>query len=815
MIVPWVVFPLLLVVLCFGCGLLLEACVGRALPGALLGPAGFVVVVVVAGILTSRGETASLATPAVVGLALAGAALRSPWLLDRSGAADGAAWTRRRPDGWALSAAVGVFAVYAAPVVLSGAPTFLGYIKLDDTATWMAFVDRVMDHGRDLSGLEPSSYEATLSVNLPGGYPLGAFLPLGVGTQLTGTDVAWLVQPYMATMAALLSLCLYRIARPLLDSRPLRALVAFGAAQSALLYAYSLWGGIKEVAAALAIATLAALAPIGIERAPAVPTAAAAVIAARRLDWRAILPAAVATTALLTMVGSGGIVWIAPILGLLALALWRSRGWRALALRAAPLLLGVALLGVPALFAAGVFSPTQGGLTNASELGNLVGPLNVAQLVGIWPTGDFRFDPVNGPLATFLIVLALIAALAGVWLCLRRRAWEPLLYAAGALLGSLAVFLYASPWVGAKALASGSPALLLLALGGAGAIALRVERVLGTTVLALLLAGVLWSNALGYHDVNLAPYGQLRDLEAIGEEFAGDGPALMTEYQPYGVRHFLRRLDAEGASELRARSVPLNEGGELEKGEWGDTDRIQLPALLAYRTLVLRRSPAQSRPPSVYRLVRNGEFYGVWQRPARVPEAIVQRLPLGDFEDPGAVPRCSQVEALAAAAGPGGKLVAVEREPNVVAALSRASHPADWVPTAAGSPDLVPHGAGTAELEVTVDAPGRYGVYLQGSTRNRLTAFVDGVEVGSVDEQLNESQQFLYFGQVRLSAGSHRLALVLDGQTLGPGSGGPPAAIGPLVLSPASAEDPPLREVPSSRAGAFCGRRLDWVEAVR
>jgi hypothetical protein len=785
--VSWLLFPVLLSALCLGCGLLLEALVGRHLPGALLAPAGSAVLVVAAGLLTSRGETASLATPAVALLALAGAGLTYPW-------------TGRRPDRWALAAVLGVYAVYAAPVVLSGDPTFTGYIKLDDTATWMAFVDRLMEHGRDLSGLEPSTYQTTLQVNLPLGYPVGAFLPLGVGSRLTATDTAWLVQPYMATLAALLTLCLYWLARPLVESRPLRALVAFGAAQSALLFAYGLWGGIKELAVALAIAALAALAPYAVKA---------------EGGWRAILPAAIATTALLTMVGSGGLVWVAPILGLVAIALWRDRGARALLARAWPLALTVALLGIPALFAAGAFSPTQGGLTNAAELGNLIGPLSIAQYAGVWITGDFRLDPIRSGLTDYLIVLILLAAIAGAWLAWRRRAWELLLYAVGAGAGSIAVFLYSSPWVGAKALASGSPSLLLLALAGAAAFAARVERVLGTTVLALVLAGVLWSNALGYHDASLAPYDQLRELESIGEEFAGEGPALMTEYQPYGVRHFLRKLDAEGASELRYRSVPLVEGGELEKGEWGDTDQITVPALLTYRTLVLRRSPAQSRPPSVYSLVRSGEYYDVWQRPGdATASSIAQRMPLGDFEDPGATPACAEVRGLAQSAGPDGTVEAVERAPNVVASLADSTHPPSWVPTEPGSPDLVPHGPGTAQLTVDVPLAGRYGVYLQGSVRNRLTVLVDGAEVGSVEEQLNEARQFLYFGQVELRAGPHEIELAHDDQTLAPGSGGVPEPIGPLVLSPAANEDPPVRELPASRAGELCGKRLDWIEIL-
>jgi hypothetical protein len=786
MLVSWLLFPVLLAALCLGCGLLLEVLAGRRLPGALLAPAGFAVLVVVAGLFASRGETASLATPAVALLALAGFALTYPW-------------TGRRPDRWALAAALGALAVYAAPVVFSGDPTFTGYIRLDDTATWMAFVDRIMEHGRDLSGLEPSSYQTTLAVNLPLGYPVGAFLPLGVGSRLTATDVAWLVQPYMATMAALLALCLYWLARPLVESPWLRALAAFGAAQSALLFAYGLWGGIKELAVALAIAVLAALAPAA---------------ARAELGWRETVPAALATTALLTMVGSGGLVWALPILGLVALALWRARGPRALLAQVWPLALAVALLGIPALFAAGVFSPTQGGLTDAAELGNLVGPLSVFQYAGVWIAGDFRLDPSRGQLTDFLIVLTLLAAVAGAWLAWRRRAWEPLLYAAGAGAGSIAVFLYSSPWVGAKALASSSPSLLLLALAGAAAFAVRVERVLGTTVLALILAGVLWSNALGYHDVSLAPYDQLRELESIGEEFAGEGPALMTEYQPYGVRHFLRELDAEGASELRYRPVPLVEGGEPEKGDWADTDQITLPALLTYRTLVLRRSPAQSRPPSVYSLVRSGDYYEVWQRPPAATATIAQHLPLGDFEDPGAEPACAEVEGLAQVAGPAGTVAAAERAPTLVASLAESTYPASWTPTEPGSPDLVPHGPGTARLRIEVPAGGRYDVYLQGSVRNRLAVVVDGDEVGSVEQQLNEARQFLYFGPATLGAGSHEVELVHDDQTPAPGSGGPPEPIGPLVLSPVENRDPPLRRLPSSRAAELCGGHLDWVEAL-
>jgi hypothetical protein len=153
----------------------------------------------------------------------------------------------------------GVFAVFAAPVVLSGRATFVGYMKLDDTSTYLAMTDRMMEHGRSLAGLAPSTYEATLATTLAIGYPTGSLMPLGIGHQLLAYDSAWLYQPYLAFLAAMLALALYAVLGRVVASAPLRALGAFLAAQPAILYGYALWGGIKEVAGALLLALISAL----------------------------------------------------------------------------------------------------------------------------------------------------------------------------------------------------------------------------------------------------------------------------------------------------------------------------------------------------------------------------------------------------------------------------------------------------------------------------------------------------------------------------------------------------------------------------
>src|SRR5262249_58788582 len=87
------------------------------------------------------------------------------------------------------------------------------------------------------------------------------FLPLGVGGKLVGQDIAWLFQPAIAFAGAMLGLSLYTLVVRLISRRWICALVAFVAAQPALLYGYAMWSGIKEVTAAALVALLAALLP--------------------------------------------------------------------------------------------------------------------------------------------------------------------------------------------------------------------------------------------------------------------------------------------------------------------------------------------------------------------------------------------------------------------------------------------------------------------------------------------------------------------------------------------------------------------------
>jgi hypothetical protein len=185
----WLLFPALLALLSLGLGLLVERLGGRPLPGALVIPTGFAAIIVIARAAMTWDLTAELGTPLVVIGAVAGLVLgrERVWPL--------------RLDGWGAAGALVVFAVFAAPVVLSGSVSFAGYTILGDTAVHFVLADRIATDGTSLSGLDPSSYRETLAAYFASGYPLGAHAALAAVRPLAFTDVAWVFQPFLACIA--------------------------------------------------------------------------------------------------------------------------------------------------------------------------------------------------------------------------------------------------------------------------------------------------------------------------------------------------------------------------------------------------------------------------------------------------------------------------------------------------------------------------------------------------------------------------------------------------------------------------------------
>jgi hypothetical protein len=230
-----------------------------------------------------------------------------------------------------------------------------------------------------------------------------AFMLLGVGHALTGIDSAWIFQPYLACCGAAVGLGVYALVEPVVESPRLRALVAFLAAQPALLYGYSPWGGIKELTSAFLLVLGAAL--------------VAALIAARPESPRRLFPVAVAAGALIVTLGAGAAAWVVPALvGVVIAWLFRARRGELWGVTQGVAVLGVttAVLALPMWVVLSSFLGNDSNLfasgqPRSENLANLFQPLSGWQLVGIWPVGDFRLRSPTVP-SVILIGLALLAA---------------------------------------------------------------------------------------------------------------------------------------------------------------------------------------------------------------------------------------------------------------------------------------------------------------------------------------------------------------------------------------------------------------------
>lgn len=783
----WLGLPLTLAFLSVGLGLLIERLRALVLPRAIVPLLGFALFIVIGQATTAVPATAGLTMPVIAAAALAGLVLGGPRL--RVGA------RRLQP----LLVPVATYVAYLLPVAGDGRPTFAGWIKLDDGATWLAFADRMLEAGRTMTGLAPSTYEALLQVNLvdgnpagSAGYPVGAFVPLGGMARLLGIDGAWALQPYMAACAALLACGLYALLADVIPNRGRRGAATLLASCASLLYGYALWGGVKE----LVIAPLLALLYWAAGKAVRQPAAAATAV-----------PFALGLAALIAVTGPSGLPTALPAIVWFLVRVARTGrvGWPVIGTWMVLTVLGclpaLALINFTGLDGLARFAAVS------DDIGNLWGHLPLAQLAGIWPVGDFRMAPIEmGPL---LIVLFLVAGLAVAGLVRATRNAPALALLAGTAVASAVITSFGNAWIAGKALAVAGPFVLALAAVGIALLLEQRRRVEAACAVLLIGGGIVWSDALAYREAWLAPYDALRELEAIGH-LDLPTPALATDPSVYGPRHFLRRLDTEGASDLRRNLIPLSTGAGLDKGQYADIDAFAPSAVQSYGTLVLPRSGAASRPPENYRLAWSGTDFEAWRRDPMGPQ-VLQHWALGSAFDAGAVPRCEDVTRFAESAPEGAALAFVERRPTTVLSLESPSRPANW--QSAGGGAVVPVGDGSITLSVTVAEPGEYGLWLAGSHRGDLTVKVDGEPVFHGRHRLAAAGPLHAVGTARLGPGTHRIELTLSHGIWRPGAGGAGFSMGPLVLSTSTA-DAPVSTVARSQATSICGRSLDWLEVI-
>ena len=132
----------------------------------------------------------------------------------------------------------------------------------------------------------------------------------------------------------------------------------------------------------------------------------------------------------------------------------------------------VLLAALPVWTSAGGSVQVAEGIASTSNPGNLVHALRAIQLFGIWLAGSYKLEPTGASsgLTHGLALLALAGALLGVWQLWRLRALALLAWFGLMLLACLIVVESVSVWGGAKTLMLSSPAVVLLAWAGVGAL---------------------------------------------------------------------------------------------------------------------------------------------------------------------------------------------------------------------------------------------------------------------------------------------------------------------------------------------------------
>jgi hypothetical protein len=786
--------PVVMWAVCLGCGLALERVLRVRVSNALLLPLGLCVALVLIFPGYAAGAGDALAIGLLLAVSIAGLVF-----------ANGGLRARLNP-GWPGLAGLAVYVLYMLPVIAYGHWTWTGYDFVNDSAFEMLLASHIKGYGLLLGNIPETSEREFLASYLNSGYPLGTQSLLGTLSGLTGTDVAVLYQGFIASLAALGAVALATVTRGLLDARR-AALVGFAAIAANLTYQYALQGNIKEIGL---LATLCAGLAVGREA-----------ISLARPYTGAVLMAVVAAAALATY-NAVAVPFLGALVLFIGLGLLFVRRELPSSRWIGPMLAGAglaAVLAIPSLMSFRTFFEVaragQGATgVGAIQLGQLLRPLPLSQLSGVWLSGEYRLAIASHhaglltTLASAVVLLAIVPAVA--WSLWRRALAVPIAVGTVGLV-LLIVLARVSPYAQGKLLAMSSPLVVLA--GVAGLLSLRGRR-LG--VLGLLLAGgvslaILASDLLAYNHDRVAPTARMEAIRQTGDRFAGKGLVLWNEFEEY-AKYFARASTISVPFEaLTPQQVKLRSPTYFY-GHYFDLDQELLSFVEGYPVIVTRRSPSASRPPANYRLVYENAYYLGWQRMAK-PQ-VLEHLPLQQLYSPSQPISCSALEPIVAKAPGGSKLVvAVAPGLSWFEPISDPKRSGGWTadPNQAGSV-YTPTG-GHAEGVLTVKRAGAYAVWVQGDFPRRVQVLVDGRAVGSVSGS-NTPGRWLQAASLHLRAGRHAVRVVKAAgrRHFGPGEWAT-GTIGAVALQ---AQEPErLSTLPVSRWRSLCGHETDWVEVVR
>jgi hypothetical protein len=794
-------YPCVLAALCAGAGLLVDRLSGRFLPPALLLTVGGAALIALSQLSTYAYFLAPATPYLMLAFALAG------FVLGRARAR--ALLARLRRSAWLAFVSVLAYALALAPVLLAGRVSMSSFMTLSDSAVHLIGADFLIRHGQHYTHLDlRNSYGQFINDYYNTSYPSGADTLFGGSAFLLGLSLMWAFQPFNAFMLATAAGPAWLLARRMGLRGGWAALATLSAVVPALVYAYELFGSVKEITALPMILTLGAL-----------------VVAHRQ--WlgdaaRRAVPFGLVAAAGISALGVAFGAWVlAAALVLAVLVAGQLVGRRPRPGRRVALLIGAGALA--ALIAAWpTWSDLSGSLKVANEIasttnsGNLASPLRAEQVLGVWLNGSYKLAPDGDALTLtlthLLIAVTLVAAVLGALNLLRLRAFALAGWIALMLLAWLAISHWVSTWGSAKTLMLTSPVVVLLAWGGVGALRAVPSRAIslglaGALSLALV-GGVLLSDAMQYRASDLAPTARYEELASLNSRFARRGPTLFTDFDEYSM-YELRDLDVGGPDFVYPPAAAARAAGGY--GQPVYLEELAPSALSSYPLIVTRVDPSAGRPPAAYRLLWQGRYYQVWGRRPGASVALEHVALVGSR-----AAQCNTIQhvAQAAASASSEQLVASQAPTIARVHLRRSIHPADWGRERGA---LVMGQPGTLRASFTLPAAGTWDVWVQGDIMPAVHLAVDGHALATISGQLSGNSlvpNTIPAIPVRLAAGVHSLTLTRSRPGLGPGEKGA-AVLDAIFLTPAgSRSSPTLRSAPVSRWKSLCGSEYQWVELL-
>lgn len=801
----WALFPLAMLAASVGCGLLVRRLAGGELSTLLLAPVGFALVVAICTFATSYGWSTPAAGPFVVAATVAGFVLRGRRAEQQATGA--ARWL------WPALAALAAFAAIGGPVFLTGEVGWTGYARIVDTAFQMDIAQHLADAGRVMPPNGNSSFNIVASKLLGIGYPDGGQATLGVMAALVRVNVAWCYQALLAFTGAIGALAIFSALGRVTRSNLLRFAGAAVAIQANILYAYALEAGIKELTATcLLLVVLAVYAerPIG------------------RGSARGAIPLAVACSGAFAAFSIGIAPWLGLMLvGFFATSLIR-RGERMRALGGwATFAIVAVVISIPGLAAAdtlaSVAGPAIGGVVDLG-LGNLAAPVSRWASAGIYLTSDYRYPLVHVTATQALDVLVIALAVLGVLVAFARRRWAIAVTGVAVPIALYYYIAHSTAWIQLKGFTVTAVFAVLLAFVGIAALQssrLRPVRALAWLAALAVAGGVLYGNAMVYHDTSLAPAARYHDLAAIASRYEGKGPALDPTFDEY-AEYFLRGVDGSSLVNPANLSLGVRAGVPAPPGGqafFWDLNQLEPSYLQGFPLIIQPRNPTGSRAPANYDLVQRTRYFDVWRR-NRPAADVLAYFPLSSLPHERTQSYCRNFLKAVRAAGADAQIAYAKTSVVAVASPAGGAHSSYWRP---GGPNVVmAKGAGFDRVRFSVPRAARYGIWLNGSLGRPIALYLDGHRLGSVGYEERYPDQFLLLAQTSIPAGEHSLEITRGNGSLHPGSGDPAAdtigrTLGAIVFASEDASAEQVYTAPAKSAARICAAPVgyEWLEVIR